>query len=262
MALAYGVDISRFQYSADGQVKMDFDKLKAHPNKPRFIGIRTGISWGYADAWFSRSWSEAKRIGIYRLPYHIIYFGESARAQADNFFKIIGSDVDWKHDKPVLDLEVSGGFSKAKITDTTGAVMEIVKQRTGMYPINYSRADWVNQFLDWKALPETNWWIASYLTAAPYPAFTNEKAQPPIMPTGMTKWMFHQSSSRSDGNAHGAASYYIDVNRFNGDDQALDEYFGVEIETPPTLEQRLADLEARVKRLEEINHLYLPSIQK
>lgn len=263
MAYPYGVDISRYQYSSDGSVKMDFDKLVLHQNKPRYIGIRAGVSWGYTDAWFSRSFSEAKRVGLYRMPYHVVYFGESAQAQVDNFFKI-AADADWNHDRPVLDLEVAGSNTKERITATTIQVMEIIKQWTGFYPILYSRKGWVDQYLTVGSLPTCDWWLASYLTSLAYPAFTPEMPPPPYMPVGVTKWVFHQTSSKGDGVSHGAASHYIDQNRFNGDDAALDAYFGYAQEPEPDPELTIESLDIRVKALEAISHthLNLPIVSK
>lgn len=252
MVQAYGVDISRFQYL--DPVLMDFNKLIAHPNKPRFIGIRTGISWAYIDAWFARSWIEAKRVSLFRMPYHVIYFGENATAQVDNMFRIIGNDVDWEHDKPVLDLEVAGSNTKARCTATTAAVMEIIKQRIGFYPINYSRAAWINEHLVVNDLPECDWWMASYLTELPYPAFTPERQSPPYMPIGLTKWLIHQTSGKGDGKTHGAASHYIDQNRWNGDDDAVDAYFGMSVEPPVAL--TLEGVDGRLKVVEGMAHTH------
>ena len=263
MTIPYGVDISRYQYSSDGSVKMDFDKLILHANKPKYIGIRAGVSWGYVDAWFSRSFSEAGRVGLYRMPYHVIYFGESAQAQVDNFFRIAGN-ADWNHDRPVLDLEVAGSNTKSRITATTIQVMEIIKQRIGYYPINYSRKGWIDQYLSVNDMPKCDWWLASYLTSLAYPAFTPEMQPPPYMPIGVNQWVFHQTGSKGDGISHGAASHYIDQNRFNGTDGDLARYFGYSESPLPSLEERVTILETnavqtekRLKALEAAMHTHL-----
>ena len=228
------------------------------------------MSWGYTDAWFSRSFQEAKRVGLYRAPYHVIYFGESAQAQADLFFRIT-ADADWNHDRAVLDCEVAGLNSKSTITATTIKVMEIFRARTGRYPIIYSRASWVDMYMDTTQIPVTDWWLAHYLTTLPYPAFTPEKSPPPMLPKGVTTWLIHQTGSQGDGKTHGAASHYIDQDRFNGDDVALDEYFGYYPNPILTLEERINQLEANAvqteKRLTALEammhtHLNMPIIGK
>jgi len=105
MARAFGVDISKFQSSQDGTRKQDFNALKSHSEEVVFIAARAGISWGYKDPMFDYYWSEMARIQVCRLAYHVIYFGESALAQMDSLFKILGSQSDWEHDRIVLDLE-------------------------------------------------------------------------------------------------------------------------------------------------------------
>ena len=80
-----------------------------------------------------------------------------------------------EHDRIALDCEVAGGNSKSTITNITLQCMNIIKQRTGRYPIIYSRASWVNPYLDVTALPsETDWWLANYLSPRPYPLYTPE----------------------------------------------------------------------------------------
>ena len=122
---AFGIDISRWNIK-DNKTP-DWSTVKATCN---FIAIRSGVSWGYTDPWFTHNWTGAK--GMCRMAYHVIYFGEDATKQMDNLFKIV--DGDWKHDRLVLDLEVAGGNTKSKITSTTRDCMNIIRSRTGMYP--------------------------------------------------------------------------------------------------------------------------------
>ncbi len=224
---AFGIDLSRYNYSQDGKIKMDFDQVAAHKDPPvSFVAIRSGISWGYTDPWFSRSWAEAKRVSLCRMAYHVLYFGESAQAQADHMFRIVEPTADWTHDRLVLDLEVEHQNSQIKITDTTLKVMEICRSRTGRYPINYSRAEWINRCLVVKSLPpETDWWLAQYFYARPYPLYTPEYPSDKLtMPKGVTRWLVHQSAER--GKSIGTtAMHYMDYNRWNGSVIDVLKYF-------------------------------------
>ena len=154
---AFGIDISRWNIKDDKTP--DWAKVKATCN---FVAIRAGVSWGYADGWFAHNWTGAQ--GMCRMAYHVIYFGEDATRQMDNLFKIV-QPADWKHDRLVLDLEVAGDNSKAKITDTTAKCINIIEQRTGRRPILYSRASWVNQYLNVLSIPNCDWWLAQYKLA-------------------------------------------------------------------------------------------------
>ena len=122
---AFGVDLSRYNTSPDGKVQVDFDRIAAHQPKVAFIAMRAGISWGYQDPWFSRYFAEAGRIGRARLAYHVLYPGESAEAQMDNFCRILG-DADLARTPLVLDLELDHGYSAARITATTVAACGIL----------------------------------------------------------------------------------------------------------------------------------------
>ena len=97
-----------------------------------------------------------------RIAYHVLYFGESAVAQMDSLFKMLENKSDWAHDRVALDLEVAGINTRSRITSTTLNCLEICKSRTGRYPIVYSRASWVNSYLQVSDLPRLDWWLATY----------------------------------------------------------------------------------------------------
>lgn len=244
---AFGIDISKWNYSADGSKKPDFEKIKATCN---FIAIRSGVSWGYADNWFAHNWAGAQ--GMCRMAYHVIYFGEDATKQMDALFKIVNGD--WKHDRLVLDLEVAGDNSKTKITDTTAKCINLVEARTGKRPILYSRASWVNQNLNVLAMPICDWWLAQYKYALPYPLYTPEASSPPTLPVGVSDWLIHQTGEKYSGASVGVSSYYVDSNRWNGDVHSVLDYFGygeVEPEVPMSDKEKLDTLWAWY--LEETN---------
>ena len=224
MTYPFGIDISRYQYSADGTQKPDFDKMNEVCD---FVAVRAGISWGYADPWFKYSW---EHIDKPRLAYHVIYPGEWASKQVDHFLSIVKPEAT---DRLVLDMELDHGYSKARITDTLLECLELIREKTGRYPVIYSRAYWVNDHLDVSRLPANlDWWIANYLTRRPEPQFTPEMKPPPLMPNSVTNWFMHQTAEHQDGSAVGVASHYVDTNRFNGTLEQLRAYFGLDEETP------------------------------
>lgn len=226
---AFGVDLSRYNTSPDGTVQVDFDRIAAHEPKVAFIAMRTGISWGYQDPWFGTYFAEAGRIGRARLAYHVLYPGESAEAQMDNFFRILG-DADLSRTPLVLDLELDHGFSAAKITATTAEACRIMQERSGRMPVLYSRAGWVDQYLRVAELPPVYWWLAQYRWPWPYPIYTPEHACPPALPQGVTDWLIHQTAAR--GASIGAkAAYYMDYNRWNGTEADLAAFIGQTSET-------------------------------
>lgn len=236
--LPLGIDISRFNYSADGSKKPDFEKVKQTCS---FVAVRAGISWGYADPWFSYSWANCK--GMNRMAYHVIYPAEDPASQMDNLFKIT-TGSDWAHDRLVLDCELVHSCSKAQITYTVNQCLKLCKARTGMLPIIYSRAGWVNENMVVADLPKVDWWLAQYRLANPYPLYTPEKTPPPLLPNGVTDWLIHQTAEKYSGASVGVASYYVDSNRWNGDLMSLLQYFNNDVQVPdePSDAEKLARL--------------------
>jgi hypothetical protein len=253
--LPFGVDGSRYEYSQDGKKLWDFDILKAspYPYIVSFGAFRTGISWGYKDAWFNRSWAEAKRILLPRIAYHVFYFGEDNQTQLDNMWGAIGKDWNGDHDRICIDLEVEGQNSKYQCTRTTEKILMKLLADTGRYPVAYSRAEWVNRCLQISDLPkELEWWLAGYSTKAKWPAvYTQEQVAGPILPDGITDWLIHQTAEFMP-TIGGGGSKYMDYNRFKSY-EALDKFFDYQGEGPKpvlTVEERLTSLEQWREKVE------------
>ena len=225
--LPFGIDLSRYQYSSDGKQKPDFDKINATCD---FVAVRAGISWGYADPWFKYSWDHIEKP---RLAYHVVYPGEWASRQMAHFLDIVKPK---EHDRLVLDMELDHGYSKARITGTLLDCLDFILANTGRYPIIYSRASWIDQFVDVSALPSNlDWWLAGYRKRLPAPLYTPEKTPPPALPKGVTNWLVHQTAERGNGGAVGVVSHYVDTNRWNGTKEQMLAYFGLaEMPEPPT----------------------------
>jgi len=221
---AFGIDLSRYNTSPDGKTKVDFDVIAAREPEVVFIAMRAGISWGYQDPWFAYYFAEAGRIGRARLAYHVLYPGESAQAQMDNFFRILGG-ADLGCTPLVLDLELDHGQSVSQITRCTGDSLAIIRERTGRTPIIYSRAGWVNQYLRVVELPSVHWWLAQYRWPRPYPLYTPDYPCPPALPAGVESWLLHQTAAR--GASIGArAAYFMDYDRWNGDKADVMDFIG------------------------------------
>ena len=228
---AFGIDLSKWNTSQDGQKKVDFDTIAAHDPEVTFISMRAGISWGYQDPWYSFYFEEAGRIGRVRMPYHVIYPAQPAARQMDNFFRIMG-EIDFTVTPLVLDLELHHGQTVTTITRTTAECVRILTSRTGRIPIIYSRTTWVNQYLHVPSLPPVHWWLAQYRCALPWPAYTPEYPSPPNpLPRGVTTWLMHQTANR--GKSIGAAAmHFMDYNRFNGSKADLLMFVGLPQQEP------------------------------
>lgn len=219
MRLPFGIDISKWQGANN------FAKMKANTS---FVFVKATESWGYTDPTFYANWTGL--VGHNRGAYCYVWLSDDPLRQANHLIDIVTqAGVDWKYDRLVLDLERSGhGLSKAEVARRVLVMMERIKEVTGRYPILYSRAYWLkdNMLLTDPRLINADWWLAYYRTALPYPLYTPEMPPPPLLPTGISKWLFHQTCDRGKGKEVGVGSYYVDQNRFNGTREQLDAYFG------------------------------------
>jgi len=100
---ALGIDVSKYNGPVNWEV--------AKENGVTYAGMRASISWGYRDPWIGYNLSECKRLGIFIMPYHVLYPGENVPRQVDNFLNACA--VSWEFEIPVLDLELTHGQSKA-----------------------------------------------------------------------------------------------------------------------------------------------------
>ena len=219
MTYPFGVDLSKHQGSND------YAKMKANT---AFVFVKATESWGYTDPKFYQNWTGL--IGHNRGAYCYVWLSDDPLRQANHLIDIVTqAGVDWKYDRLVLDLEKSGhGLSKAEVSRRVLVMMERIKEVTGRYPILYSRKYWLqdNMLITDPRLINADWWLAYYRTALPYPLYTPEMPPPPLMPTGVSKWLFHQTCEKGKGREVGVGSYYVDQNRFNGTREQLDAYFG------------------------------------
>jgi len=227
MTNSLGVDVSKY----NGPVHWDV----AFQNGVKYTGVRATISWGYKDPWFAYNVTECSQLGIYIMPYHVLYAGESIDRQVKNF---LDTTSDWDLKFPVLDLELHHGLTKIAITKAVIAWCEAIEKAINKKPIIYSRKYWINDYTlagDWRN--SWDWWLAAY-----YDNRTIERPAPPPKPTGVTNWLIHQNCDKKPawpGFAAGGKDFLstVDINRWNGDDEAVDKYFmpdlGEAIPKPP-----------------------------
>lgn len=231
MTQALGIDVSRYNGIVNWEV--------ARENGVTFTGIRVAISYAYRDPYGVSNMIGARQQGIYAFAYHPLYPESSPAMQADNYLQATnGFDV-W----PVPDLELDHDQTVSRITDTALEYARLVERSTGKRPVFYSRASWVNQYMTLGAWRDTyQWWLAQYLYDR-----TQEKPSPPLMPSGATKWLIHQNCDQKPAwlGLQTGGIIACDINRWNGDDNAVRAFFGGE--PVLTLEQRVERLEKWVE---------------
>ncbi len=234
MERAFGIDLNEFDAGRD---KVDFDKIQAHQPEVSFIAARSGVSQDYTDPHFSEYWTEMGRIGVCRLAYHVIHFGDSALNQMDNLFKTVSGDAIWSIDRLALAFESAGLNPKLRITSTALKCLEICKTRTGLYPVIYSNAAWLNENLDLTALPPLHFWLSTY-EKSPLPLlFADEHPGPPALPMGASTWLIQQTGNKCK--SIGSKRRYMNYDRFNGNTDELHYFFGKAGEVRPPAASQL-----------------------
>ncbi len=140
----------------------------------------------------------------------------------------------------VEDLETSGSLSAAKVTESAAEFALRIYQNLDLLPLLYSRAYWMNR----NTVPDDfmkllDLFIARYTfkgkpwgNILPYPDL------PGFKPRDYDTWKFWQFSADGNGRGaeFGAKSKAIDIDYFNGDQVAFDEYIGEEPPPPPKVE--------------------------
>lgn len=235
----FGVDVA----SGDGII--NWDVMKANPLQVNFTGIRTGISWGYVDSKFPMNWAGAKRIGLYRNAYHVLYPDQNAQTQMDNMFRQFPGN-DYGELPTTLDVELDRGCGKNQIADTMYKCLVIMQTRTGKVPMIYTRKAWIEEFLG-TTLWMNNywWWLALYL-----PNKTPEHPGPIVPPKGVdiSKVLIHQTAEMIPLVSLGTQSKAVDFDRWQGDLVSLIKFAGGVVPIPqPSLDQRVSKLEGEAR---------------
>ena len=216
---AFGIDVSAYNGKVDWQ--------KAKERNVSFAGMRATISWGYRDKWLPANLLGSADVGIYRMPYHVIYPKEAIMRQVDNFLLSVS---DWVMPYPVVDAELDHGAGINQITDSLISFNDNVQARIGKRPIIYSRAEWINNFTlfgAWRS--KENWWLAQYNNDR-----TTERLLPPDLPKGVITHLCHQNADKYPAFCNGPDGIKtIDINRWNGTEAEMIQFF-IGSAKPPT----------------------------
>lgn len=247
---AFGLDTEKWNSIPSQNKWMNWEEVALHKEPTvTFVICRAGISWGYQDDLFPFNWKGIASINAIRAQngfeaypigrgaYHVLYPGEDPIRQADNLIGIVEVDADWDHDRLVLDLELDHEQDKRRITECAKRFAYKCHERTGRYPILYSRTSWLEAHTHPQELTFMELWGAQYRYPLPFQTYTPEH-EPPLdpLPTGFQSWLIKQTAER--GKPIGSpVKKVMDYNRWNGGPEIVAKYFGhdavVEPPEPP-----------------------------
>ncbi len=223
MTMTLGCDVSWWQGPNTQYGPIDWVTLTASDCKFAFIRA----CWKtYEDQNFSINWPGSGDAGILRGGY--LYFDPSwdPVAQADKLFDLtqgVGELPD------VIDFETNpANYQQGTLRNRIDICRDHYAQLAGREPILYTNLSWLGVLGDSLGM---DLWIARYYATEP----------------GVDDWQFWQDSDRES--FPGIADPTVDRNWFNGTYDDLLVYCGLQ-EPPPSLEERVSDLERRVTALE------------
>ena len=236
---ALGSDVSYWN-GPNQQYPRGVDWRIAHEQGSLVFGFaRACAGRYYTDSTFAANWDGMKAAGVLRGAYLYFYAEQDAEAQAEKLFSLSKGEGELPD---VIDVEEDRGLSPAQLRERVKRCLDRYEQLAGRKAIIYTRASFWNPAIG-NAGWESNYplWVAHYY------------ATTPLLPQGWqgVGWKFWQDSPQE--NFPGFQDPTADRNYYNGTAAELRQWLGLE-PPPPTLEQRVADLERRVAALEKIAH--------
>jgi len=195
----HGIDVSRYQG------KINWDKVAAMQERDvridfAFIKATEGVL--HIDPYFQRNWKLASKAGLMRGAYHYFKPRKAGLWQANLFLQAVNFD---KGDLlPVVDIEETGGKSKAELQKNLTIFLNQVEKKLGVKPIIYTGYKFYLDNLHGK-FNKYPIWIAHYYRAKPKKD---------------VEWKFWQHSDKARING---IVYNVDMNVFNGDADDLEK---------------------------------------
>jgi len=232
MERTLGIDVSFWQDNNNTPQQIDWKKAKTAGAVFAFIKASQAT---FTDSDFVYNWEGAKTAGILRGAYHFFDYRVSPKTQATHFIKLLKNDPGEL--PPVMDLEQHPNWplpSRENLLAVIKTFLEALQAEFGRKPLFYTNPSMIYYTL--KPVP-------SWLTA--YPLWIAHYGVPqPTMIQPWASWTFWQWTDKGDGLAFGMESKGLDMNWFNGTEQELRKWAGVEPGPPPepSLEEKVARL--------------------
>lgn len=201
-----GIDVSKWQ----GTINWD----QVSGSGVRFAFIRVSDGARYRDSFFSRNWTEARRVGIHRGAYQFFRPAQSVRDQANLMIEALRADGGEL--APVIDVESTDGRSRTQVQAAVREWIDLVSAATGRTPIIYTGPYFWRDSVGNPDMSGNPLWIAHYGPRCPL-----------ISEDVWSRWSFWQYTDR--GRVPGISGN-VDMNYFNG---TLADLEGMPMPPPP-----------------------------
>lgn len=207
-----GVDVSAHQ----GQIQ--WEVLSRQDITFAFIKATEGSSW--VDKHFAYNFQQALDEGLYVGAYHFFSFDSSGERQAAHFITNVPLIKMGKILPPVVDLEFYGNKAsnppQAELFhNELKTYLSIIESHYGVKPIIYTTPSFYDKYLRGHYV-EYPLWIRSVFFA-PHSFF----ARCFNVYFSKDKWLFWQYNPKGILKGYTGGEKYIDLNVFNGDENAL-----------------------------------------
>lgn len=207
-----GIDVSHWQ----GDI--DWGKVKEAGKRFALIKATDGIGPD-PDPAFAANRAGAHQAGLIVGLFHFARFGEDPAEQVDFFLRTVGKMENEL--PPMVDLEklglpggADGPCSPDQIIPWIHDFAAGMHKQSGRHPILYTEEDfWGGCTGNTTEFSERRLWVASWSLTA----------KSPTMPGGWKTWTFWQYWDKGHVSGIGTADnpVNVDLDRFNGDEQAL-----------------------------------------
>ncbi len=133
----HGIDVSHYQGSIDW-------KTVAKSGHVGYVYIKATESNTIIDETYLYNITEARRHGLKAGSYHFFRPGVNAKAQYDNFRKVVNR----KHQDllPLIDVEVTGGVTVETLHSRLQEFLRLVTDEYGRRPIIYTGKNFYNKY--------------------------------------------------------------------------------------------------------------------
>ncbi|HEX2568768.1 MAG TPA: GH25 family lysozyme [Polyangia bacterium] len=196
-----GIDVSYYQ----GTITWS----SVYGSGRRFAIVRVSDGTGFQDPNFATYWSGARGVGIVRGAYQFFRPGQSATAQADLMISKLNSVGFGSGDiAPVLDVEVTDGYSSATIVNGINAWVSRIRSTYGRTPLIYTAPGFWSG-LGNPTIPGADLWVAHWGVSCP------------SLPPNWSNWRFWQYTSTG---VVSGISGNVDLDRWNGTLADLNAY--------------------------------------
>ncbi len=203
-ATAYlvGPDVSSFQHPNGAAINWD---TVFGSGGQSFAIVKATEGTNFTSPTFAGDWAKLQSKGVIRGTYHYARptaVSGNAVAEARHYLAVAGAMNQPGHLPPILDLEETGGLSRAQLAAWAKAWLDEVELRTGRVPMIYVSAGFWDSYVNTTAFGRYPLHVAHYTTAAS-----------PRLPVGWSRWTLWQYTESASVAGIPART---DHNRFNG----------------------------------------------